>query len=146
MGTQTLSSRLNALLDAHKLTQQSIYRLSKLISNGSNGSNGYGLSPSSSFSLSNSSRSLPTGVAADEVRQELVSDIHESLKQQEEELDLLRQEIDEVYESGGFGNSSGRRRNSVRERERARIAAQAARLGEDLRQYVLSPSHSHLTF
>ena len=138
MGLQALSTRLNALLDAHKLTQQSIYRLSKLISNSSNGSNGYGNSPSNSFNLSSSTRSFAPGAATDEVRQELVSDIHESLKQQEEDLELLLQEIDEVFEAGGLGGSSGRRRNSERERERARVAAQAARLGEDLRQYVSS--------
>ena len=66
-----------------------------------------------------------------------MSDIHESLKQQEEDLELLRQEIDEVFESAGVGGgASARRRNSEKERERARVAAQAARLGEDLRQYV----------
>ena len=147
MGPQSLSIRLNALLDAHKLTQQSIYRLSRLI-NGSgsgSGSGADGISPSSSFNLdSSSTRPLPASSAAsDEVRQELVSDIHESLKQQEEDLELLRQEIDEVFESAGVGGgASARRRNSEKERERARVAAQAARLGEDLRQYVC-PSTFH---
>ena len=130
MGQQSLSTRLNALLDAHKLTQQSIFRLSKLITNNNNSGSGNG-------SISSSTRSLATGVEADQVKQELISDIHDSLKQQEEDLELLRQEIEEVFESGlGSGGGAGRARNSERERERARVAAQAARLGEDLRQYV----------
>ena len=134
MGQQSLSSRLNALLDAHKLTQQSIFRLSKFVTNNSNvnnsNSNGNG-------SVSSSIRSLAAGPEADQVKQELVSDIHDSLKQQEEELELLRQEIEEVFESGlGSSGGASKARSSERERERARVAAQAARLGEDLRQYV----------
>lgn len=128
MGQQSLSTRLNALLDAHKLTQQSIFRLSKLVTTDGNVNNG---------SVSSSTRSLAAGTEAGQVKQELVSDIHDSLKQQEEDLELLRQEIEEVFESGlGSGGSANRARNSERERERARVAAQAARLGEDLRQYV----------
>lgn len=134
MGQQSLSTRLNALLDAHKLTQQSIFRLSKPVTTTSNVNNG---NSSSNGSVSSSTRSLAAGTEANQVKQELVSDIHDNLKQQEEDLELLRQEIEEVFESGlGSGGGAGRSRNSERERERARVAAQAARLGEDLRQYV----------
>lgn len=106
-----LTARLNALSDSHKVTQQLIHRLSKL---------GGSPQPGSKY---------PDG--ADEVRVELGAEIHESLKQQEEDLELLRQEAEELT---GSQYNAGRRRNSEKDRERARLAAQVARLGEDLRQ------------
>ncbi len=112
MSIQYLSKRLYALSESPKTTLHLIHRLSKLT-----------FDPGS------------TPVDGDEgdVRVELSSDIHESLKQQEEDLDLLRQEVEEIT-SAAYVN--GRRRDSDRDRERARLAAQVARLGEDLRKYV----------
>lgn len=63
------------------------------------------------------------------VRVELAQDIHDSLKQLEEELELLRQEAEDLTTAA---TGSVRRRDSEREREKARLSAQVARLGEDL--------------
>ncbi|KAK4499276.1 hypothetical protein PRZ48_009789 [Zasmidium cellare] len=60
------------------------------------------------------------------VRVELAQDIHDSLKQLEEELEFLRQEAEE-YKSEGQ-----RRRNSTRDGEEVRLSAKVARLGEEL--------------
>ena len=64
------------------------------------------------------------------VRVELAQDIHDSLKQLEEELELLKQEAEDLTTSA---TGSVRRRDSEREREKVRLSAQIARLGEDLR-------------
>jgi protein transport protein SEC20 len=63
------------------------------------------------------------------VRIELAQDIHESLKQLEEDLELLTQEAEDLNTTAG----SHRRRESDRDRERARLSAQVARLSEDLK-------------
>lgn len=60
-------------------------------------------------------------------RIELAQDIHESLKQLEEELEFLRQEADDYREQ-----SSLRRRRDSRAGEEARVSAKVARVGEEL--------------
>lgn len=65
-----------------------------------------------------------------DVRLELSAEIHESLKGIEEDLELLRQEVEDVV---GTNNSIGRRRDSKAESERSRLAVLQARLTEDLR-------------
>lgn len=61
---------------------------------------------------------------------ELAQDIHESLKQHEESLELLQQDVED------FASQADRplRRESERARESARLAAQVHRLAEDLKQ------------
>lgn len=70
----------------------------------------------------------------DEARVELGSEIHTRLKEAEEELELLRVEV-EVLEAG-----TDTRRKSVmdgeKEAERERVIALAGRLVEDLRRWV----------
>lgn len=112
MTTPALSTRLTALSDANKTTLQLIHRLAKLH-----------FQPGST----------PLDSEEGDVRVELSSEIHDSLKQQEEELDLLKQEAEDIA-SGGLAPS--RRRDSEKDRERARLSVQVARLEEDLRQCV----------
>jgi len=112
MTTPSLSTRLTALSDANKTTLHLIHRLAKLH-----------FQPGST----------PLDSEEGDVRVELSSEIHDNLRQQEEELELLKQEVEDVT-SGGFVPS--RRRDSERDRERARLSIQVARLEEDLRQYV----------
>ena len=103
-----LSQQLSQLSDSLKATNNLIARLSKLtFQPGSEPLDGAG-----------------------SVRVELAQDIHESLKQLDEDLELLKQEVDDLS-----SNSSGysRRRDTEQDRERARLNAQVVRLGEDLR-------------
>jgi protein transport protein SEC20 len=118
---QSLTTRLSTLSDSHKTTLQLIQRLSKL-----------------SFQPG----STPLDTEEGDVRIELTSDIHESLKQQEEDLELLRQEIEDwAWEDPQHAAHSLRRKDSERdnsrekerEREKLRIRVQVARLGEDLK-------------
>jgi protein transport protein SEC20 len=110
--TQTLAARLNALSESNKATLQLVQRLSKL-----------DFQPGTT----------PIKSEEGDVRLELSAEIHESLKQLDEELELLRQEVEDVVQGPP---SSSRRRDSVREGEKARLAVLLARLTEDLRSYV----------
>lgn len=113
MNAQALTLRLQSLSDAHKQTVQLISRLSKLPAQlGSSA-----LNPD----------------AAD-ARQELSGEIHQSLKEQDEDLELLRQEIEDQTNTVSW-TSAARRKDSERERDRTGLAAQVARLGEDLKMW-----------
>lgn len=112
MNVEGLAADLAALSDATKTTFQLINRLSKL-----------NFQPGSA----------PLNEHGD-VRLELAQDIRDNLKQHQDTLEALRQETDDVISSAASG--AHRRRDSIKERERARIAAQVARLDEDLKQYV----------
>lgn len=68
-----------------------------------------------------------------DVRLELSAEIHETLKSIEEELELLRQEVEDVTQQSV---AVGRRRDSTKESERSRLAVLLARLTEDLKSYV----------
>lgn len=114
MSLQSLRARLQPLFDAHKQTVHLIHRLSKLPA-----------TPGSS------SLDSETGDA----RLELSTEIHQSLKEQEEELELLRQEVEDRTNTASW-NSRARRRDSLRERERTDLAAEVARLGEDQKLWV----------
>jgi protein transport protein SEC20 len=62
---------------------------------------------------------------------DLISEIHDNLKAEDEELDILRQELqDSTYSEATF------RAGSEREKEQAALAVQVARLGEDFKQFV----------
>lgn len=107
--TLSLSSRLSSLSDQNGTTVQLIERLSDLK-----------FQPGST----------PLEGGDGDVRVELSSEIHENLKQQEEELELLRQEAEEL----GRGVQGKGRGSSQRDRDRSRIGNQVAKLGEDLKQ------------
>ncbi|TKA81364.1 hypothetical protein B0A49_00271 [Cryomyces minteri] len=110
MTTQSLTARLTALSGANKASFHLIHRLSKLT-----------FHPGS----------IPLDGDEGDVRTELSSEIHDSLKQQEEDFELLRQEVEDLIGGSSVGS---RRRNSEKDRETARLSAQVARLTEDLRQ------------
>ncbi|KAI4647773.1 hypothetical protein J4E93_004183 [Alternaria ventricosa] len=108
--THTLTTRLSALSEANKGVGQLIQRLAKL-----------DFQPGSQ-PLDNSDEG--------DVRLELSAEIHETLKGIEEELELLRQEVEDVTSQGGI---TGRRRDSSKDSERSRLAVLLARLTEDLK-------------
>jgi protein transport protein SEC20 len=110
--TQALTTRLTALSDSNKAIGQLIQRLAKL-----------DFQPGSQ----------PVNTEEGDVRLELSAEIHESLKGIEEDLELLRQEVEDVV---GTGNGFGRRRDSKTESERSRLAVLQARLTEDLKAYA----------
>lgn len=100
----SLSQRLQALSDSYKSTLSLIQELQKF----PNGSS-------------------PQTDDLDEQRLELANSCHQSLKDAEESLELLRQEVDD-YETHGR-----RRIASARDEERERNATTVARLSEDIR-------------
>lgn len=110
MNPQKLSERLIPLFDAHKHNLHLIHRLSKLPAQPGSSS----LNPE----------------AAD-ARVELSAEIHQSLKLQEEEFELLRQEAEDLTSTGSW--TTARRRESEADKEQTGLAAQVTRLGEDLR-------------
>jgi protein transport protein SEC20 len=61
---------------------------------------------------------------SNDARLELSAEIHQGLKEQEEALELLKQEVDD-HVAGARGVE--------RERERVRLEASVARIGEDLK-------------
>lgn len=108
MSIKALSDQVASLSEAVRTTLQLISRLSKLtFAPGSTPLDGEG-----------------------DVRVELSQDIHESLKQHEETFELLKQEVEELVS----GLSRNPRRGSERDREKDRLAAQIARLGEEIKQ------------
>lgn len=98
-----LHNRLNALSEQHRLTLQLINRLSTLQ-----------FSPGSI---------QETGAT---VRQELSVEIKELLKKQDEELEVVRQDLEEIAGSG--------RRDAEKQAEHSKLVVQVAKLGEDVRQ------------
>jgi protein transport protein SEC20 len=112
MGSNSLGARLQALADTYRVTLNLIQQLQVL-----------------PFEA-NSTDPSPQA--------DLASEIHESLKEQEDTLELLRQEADEYHYSPVNsrwvgGGSVTRRRDSERESEHERNAATIARLSEDLK-------------
>ncbi|KAF2764760.1 hypothetical protein EJ03DRAFT_331543 [Teratosphaeria nubilosa] len=67
--------------------------------------------------------------AENTVRLELAQDIHDSLKQLEEELELLKPDVEDAT----AGAAPQKRRESEKQREGARLSAQVLRLEEDLK-------------
>ncbi|RMZ66897.1 sec20 domain [Pyrenophora seminiperda CCB06] len=108
--TQALTTRLNTLSESNKAIGQLIQRLAKL-------------------DFQPGSQPLDATDEGD-VRLELSAEIHESLKDIEEKLELLRQEVEDVTLQSTF---TGRRRNSTKDNEKSRLAVLLARLTEDLR-------------
>ena len=114
MTTQELNSRLKSLSEALREVSILVTKLSKL-----------------SVPANNNS---PHPDEA-ESRVELSAEIHQSLKEQEEDYDLLKQEVDDL-DSGGSWASGARRRDSEKDRERITLLTQLERLGEDLKLWV----------
>lgn len=110
--TQALATRLSSLSDQNKQTVQLIHRLAKL-------------------QFQPGSTPLDGGDEGD-VRVELSSEIHDGLKLQEEELELFRQEVEELIGSRALRSGT---KDSEKEREKSRLSIQVARLAEDLKQY-----------
>ncbi|KAK5695188.1 Protein transport protein sec20 [Elasticomyces elasticus] len=114
MSTSHLLTQLSQLSDSLKQANTLITRLAKLP-----------FSPGSE----------PVGISdTNTVRLELAQDIHDALKQLEEDLELLTQETEDLNPSQA--PPAHRRRESKtgeKERERARVSAQLTRLSEDLR-------------
>ena len=108
--TQDLTTRLTTLSESNKAVGQLIQRLAKL-------------------DFQPGSQPLDNTQDGD-VRPELSAEIHDTLKGIEEELELLRQEVEDIAQTGG---GTGRRRNSAKESERSRLVVLLARLTEDLR-------------
>ena len=113
MDAPALKARLTPIFDSLKQIQQLITRLSK---------------------LSAQPGSTPLEVDEGDARLELGAEIHQSLKEQEEDYELLRQETEDYTNSSSWGTYT-KRRDSGREREKTDLAAQVTRLGEDLKTY-----------
>lgn len=115
MNAHASEARLTALFESLKQIQQLIIRLSKLPTQ-----------PGSS----------PANPDEGDARIELGAEIHQRLKEQEEDFELIRQEIEDQTTTS-TRSSAGRPRNSGRESTDADLAAQVTRFGEDLKSYVL---------
>ena len=112
MTTQQLASRLKSLSEAHRGTTQLIARLFKL-----------------STQPPGSSHVNPQDGDA---RMELSAEIHQSLKEQEEDFELLKQEAEDLT-IGGNWTPNARRRDTEKDSQRVALISQVERLGEDLR-------------
>lgn len=113
MSSRSLPSRITPLTDSLKEIQHLNTRLSIL-----------GTTPGST----------PTNPEEGDTRVELAEEIHQSLKELEEEFELVRQEVEDQTNTSSFT----RRRDSERERERANLAALVTRLGGDLKSWALA--------
>jgi protein transport protein SEC20 len=103
MSHSPLPGRLGNLFEAHRATLSLINRLSRLSAQ-----------PGSS----------PLAGDGGDARLELTAEIHQGLKEQEDTLELLKQEVDDYI---------AKVRGVERESERARLEASVARIGEDLK-------------
>lgn len=122
MNVQTLDNRLTSLFESLKQTQQLISRLSKLPSQ-----------PGSS----------PANPEEGDARVELSAEIHQSLKEEEEDFELLRQEFEDRTTSSNW-SASTKRTDSKKDREKTDLSSQITRLGEDLKMYVTWGSYGGL--
>ncbi|KAL8791541.1 MAG: hypothetical protein Q9195_005869 [Heterodermia aff. obscurata] len=108
MSSRNLNAQLRSLFETHKQTLQLINRLAKLQ-----------IQPGSSALTS-------------DARIELGAEIHQSLKEQEEGFELLRQEVEDSTINSGWVSAT-RRKHSDKERDRTDLATQVTRLGENLK-------------
>ncbi len=115
MNVHASEARLTPLFESLKQIQQLITRLSKLPAQP-------GLSPANPDEW--------------DARVELGAEIHQRLKEQEEDFGLIRQGIEDHTNTSTW-SPAGRPRNSGREKADADLAAQITRLGEDLKTYIL---------
>ena len=122
MTDSLLLRRLNTLQQSCKQTFLSIQKLQKLpITPGAYSANGMDSDP----------------------RIELTAEIHQTLKEQENDFEVLQQEVeDETNGPRWVGGGNVRRRSENVATEREKIMAQVTKLGEDLKSYILFPSTS----
>ena len=89
--------------------------------------------------LSNLSSGLPNADPAEEdvdeseTRAELGEEIHETLKQQEDDFELIQQDAEDLSSGPNWARRRDSGRDSERERQRVDLASLTIRLGEDLR-------------
>lgn len=102
MTTQELHSRLKKLSQVYREVSQLTTRLSKL---------------------------SPQPGDREEERVEFGAEIHQSLKEAEEDFELLKQELEDIT----TGSAGGRRKDSEKEREQLSLVTEVGRLGEDLK-------------
>jgi protein transport protein SEC20 len=102
---RSLEERLNVLHEAHRVTLQLINRLANLK-----------FQPGS-LSLDNEEGNIRT---------ELTTEIHENLKKEDEELEILKQEVQDTAESSA-------RRDARKEQEQKRLTVQVARIVDDFK-------------
>ena len=114
MNAHASEARLTSLFESLKHIQQLITRLSRLPAQ-----------PGSS----------PADPDEGDARIELGAEIHQRLKDQEEDFELIRQEVADQTATSSW-SSAGRARNSGRGSADADLAAQVTRFGEDLKAYV----------
>ncbi|KAK1085929.1 Protein transport protein sec20 [Friedmanniomyces endolithicus] len=128
MTTTHLLEQLTQLSDSLKQTNTLITRLAKL-------------------SFQPGSEPLDT-TDSNTVRIELAQDIHDALKQLEEDLELLKQDADDFTSLPNSASGHKRRESKTgeKERERARVSAQITRLSEDLRVHTTESSGSQDLF
>ena len=112
MSTISIQARLNPLIESLKQTQHLISRLSKL--------------PSTPGSSSNNPDE-------GDARVELSSEIHQSLKEQEEDFELVRQEAEDLTNNSNWARRRDTDRDVNKERERNNLISQVAKFGEDLK-------------
>lgn len=111
MSVEDINARLVPLFDTHKQTLRLINRLAK-----------FPAQPGSTV----------LGSESADARVELGTVIHQSLKELDEEFELLQQDAEDLT-NGSSWTSGARRKDSERERERTDLAAQVTRLGENLK-------------
>lgn len=87
--------------------------------------------------LVNRLRDFTTSIGqGDEARLELGSEIHSRLKDAEQELELLRVDV-EALETGTDSRRKAAAAHGDKEAERERVAAMAGRLAEELKRWVI---------
>ena len=113
MTTQELDLRYKSIFEAHKGTKLLITRLSKVSSQ-----------PGSSY---------PNHQDAD-VSVELSAEIHQRLKEQEDDFELLKQDAEDLL-VGSSWTPTTERRGGEKDSQRTALISQIERLGEDLKLY-----------
>jgi protein transport protein SEC20 len=80
---------------------------------------------------------------SDSFRADLAAEIHDGLKQQEEDLEMINQDVEDVVSLAGpdgrYSRRSGHivRRDEERDRENADLLSRSSRIGEELKLCVL---------
>lgn len=78
-------------------------------------------------------RNFTTAIGqGDEARLELGAEIHARLKEAEEEMELLKVEVEALETTGAGGRRKGGADSAEEDAERERVVGLAARLAEDL--------------
>ena len=114
MDTASLRARLQSLQESLKLIQQLITRLSKLSSDNEDDE--------------------------ENTRTDLADEIHQNLKEQEDDFELIQQDAEDLTNSYNWSRRRDSDKSVAREKEKAELASLVTRVGEDLRTYVLRNS------